>query len=92
MDVTHFDRGLYLTMIDCGSSRFAIWQKLKFEEAKQVAVVLDDIFCERGPVSELLLDNNPCFRSRWLKEVCEKWSVSLIFRCANYSRKANKCI
>jgi len=36
MDVTHFNRALYLTMIDCSPSRFAIWRKLKLEEAKQV--------------------------------------------------------
>jgi len=82
MDVTHFNRAPYLTMIECGPSRFAIWLKLKSEEAKQVALVLDEIFHVRGPVSELLLDNSPCFRSQWIKEVCEKWSVILIFRCA----------
>jgi len=72
MDVTHYNGSLYLTMIDCGSSRFGIWHKLKSEEAKQVTVVLDEIFRERGPVSELLLDNSPCFWSRWLKEMCKK--------------------
>ena len=82
MDVTHFNRAPYLTMIECGPSRFAIWLKLKSEEAKQVALVLDEIFHVRGPVSELLLDNSPCFRSQWIKEVCEKWSVILIFRFA----------
>ena len=33
--------------------------KIEIREAKQVAVVLDEIFRERGPVSELLLVFGP---------------------------------
>jgi len=40
MDMTHYNRSL----IDCSPSRFAIWRKLKSEEAKQMAAVLDEIF------------------------------------------------
>ena len=82
MDVTHYNGSLYLTMVDCGPSRFAIWRKLNAEEAKTVALIFDEVFRERGPVNEILLDNSLCFRSNSIKSVAEKWSIRLNFRCA----------
>ncbi|XP_065654532.1 uncharacterized protein LOC136081163 [Hydra vulgaris] len=35
-DVTHYKGSPYLTMIDCGPSRFAIWRKLPREDTKNV--------------------------------------------------------
>ena len=53
----------YLTLIDCGPSRFAIWSSLANETAQQVIKHLKRVFQERGPPDELLCDNGPCFKS-----------------------------
>ncbi|XP_067949646.1 uncharacterized protein [Watersipora subatra] len=63
VDITHVGRIPYLTILDCGPSRFAIWLKLRDETANSVIAQLVRIFEERGPPQELLSDNGPCFRS-----------------------------
>ena len=62
VDVTHFEREKYLTMVDCGPSRFAIWRRITSEEASVICSELQQIFRERGPPTELLLDNSATFR------------------------------
>ena len=79
-DITHYKGASYLTVIDCGPSRYAIWRKLKNESASAVSEQLDHIFSERGSPVELLSDNGPCFRA--LKSLLEKWNVNHIFSCA----------
>lgn len=82
VDVTHY-RGLpYLSMVDCGPSRFAIWRALKSEDARSIVVELDNVFVERGPVDELLLDNSAAFRSQFMTEMAAKWNLDLAFRAA----------
>ena len=56
-DVTHHEGKNYLTMIDCGPSRFAIWKMIEDESISQVGKCFEEIFRERGPPDELLLDN-----------------------------------
>ena len=82
VDVTHYGRDLYLTVVDCGPSRFAIWRKIATEDAAMVVVTLEQIFLERGPPSELLLDNSATFRSRAMDGLCNRWGVYRGFRCA----------
>jgi len=53
----------YLTLIDCGPSRFAIWASLANETAQQVIKHLKRVFQERGLPAELLCNNGPCFKS-----------------------------
>jgi hypothetical protein len=81
-DVTHYRSKKYLTVIDCGPSRFAIWRELSNETEDQVVRNLSQIFMERGPPRELLLDNSATFRSAEVKRLCEAWGVKLLFRCA----------
>ena len=81
-DITHYDNKCYLTLIDCGPSKFAIWRKLSFEDSKSVHSVLSQIFRERGPPAELLCDNGAVFRSKMIENLCESWKTKLIFRCA----------
>ena len=81
-DVTHFGRERYLTLVDCGPSRFAIWRRIRSEEVSIVSAIFEEIFRERGPPEELLLDNSSTFRSRQLAQVCETWNVRRVFRCA----------
>ena len=82
IDVTHFKEGIYLTVIDCGPSRFAIWRKLGREDAASVVSNIEEIFREHGPATELLMDNGSSFRSELMQKLCVKWGVKIIFRCA----------
>ena len=40
MDVTHFNGKHYLTLIDCGPSRFTLWYELRSENCETVMRVL----------------------------------------------------
>lgn len=82
IDVTHY-RGLpYLSMVDCGPGRFAIWRVLKSENAQSIVSELENVFVERGPVSELLMDNSTSFRSQAVADLATRWNVQLAFRAA----------
>ena len=61
-DVTHFGTCIYLSMVDCGPSRMAIWRKLSSESAACIVFQLQQVVLERGPCTELLLDNSAAFR------------------------------
>ena len=82
LDVTHYDRWSYLTLVDCGPSRFAIWRRVRSENAADIADHLEEIFRERGPPDELLLDNSTTFRSRHIGELCDAWNVRRRYRAA----------
>ena len=62
-DVTHYQNRRYLTMIDCGPSRFSIWKVIASESAQELSNVVEGIFREMGPPCEMLLDNYSSFRS-----------------------------
>ena len=82
IDVTHFKGLPYLTMVDCGPGRLVIWKELKGETAKEITRILDILFCERGPVGEILMDNAPAFHSQDMKELCNKWGIRPFYRAA----------
>ena len=82
LDVTHYGNHKYLTCVDCGPSRFALWREIRSEDATTISRELEQIFRERGPPNELLMDNSMSFRSKQLKELCEKWGVRQRFRGA----------
>ena len=69
-------------MVDCGPGRIAIWRQLKRESADEIASILNEIFLERGPVEELLMDNTTVFRSELLKRALDNWGVQRFFRAA----------
>lgn len=54
---------MYLTIVDCGPGRFAIWREIRAETADIIAKELGEIFSERGPVEEVLMDNGAAFRT-----------------------------
>ena len=83
IDVTHFRGRLYLTVLDCGPSRFAIWRPLRFESATYVIAELLSIFCERGPPSELLADNATVFHSRAFLAFVSEWGTRVRYRAAH---------
>ena len=82
VDVTHYPGVAYLSVVDCGPGRIGIWRQLKRESANEIASILNEIFLERGPVEELLMDNTTVFRSELLKRALDNWSVRRFFRAA----------
>ena len=82
VDVTHYRHQLYLSMVDCGPGRVAIWRELRAENAEEIARILNEVFLERGPVEQVLMDNGTAFRSQVVKEMLDKWNVSRYFRAA----------
>ena len=82
IDTTHFGNRCYMTVVDCGPSRYAIWRKVRSENAEDVATVLEELFRERGPVAEVLCDNSTAFRSQRLAALCRQWNVRQRFRAA----------
>ena len=49
LDVTHFGGCKFLTVIDCGPSRYAIWRKVASESSVILVEELDQVFRELGP-------------------------------------------
>ena len=82
MDITHCRGQHYLTLIDCGPSRFAIWRRLRLQTSECVMEQLENIFCERGAPDEILTDNDTAFRSKKFTAFADKWDVRVRFRCA----------
>ena len=83
IDVTHYQGKNYLTLVDCGPSRFSIWRQIPSESAAEIVRVLEELFRERGPVSELLMDNGTAFRSSALADLCQRWNVRRHYRAAH---------
>lgn len=81
-DVTHYNHDRYLTLIDSGPSRFAIWKPVSNENVSMIINALLCVFREMGFPKELLLDNSPTFKSDRLVNACEEWGVRVIFRAA----------
>uniref|UniRef100_A0A5S6Q0X4 RNase H domain-containing protein n=1 Tax=Trichuris muris TaxID=70415 RepID=A0A5S6Q0X4_TRIMR len=48
MDITHCGAKPYLTLIDCGPSRFAIWRPLRLQTSTDVVEALEGVFCDRA--------------------------------------------
>lgn len=83
MDVTHFRGRSYLSLIDCGPSRFSVWRPLRLQTSAAVIEQLEAVFWERGAPEELLTDNDPAFRSRQFEAFAAQWGVTMRFRCAH---------
>ena len=82
MDITHCNRAHFLTVIDSGPAQFAIWRRLPRQDATSVINQLKAVFYERGPLTEILTDNDTAFRSSLLKTFLDEWRVRLRFCCA----------
>ena len=61
--------------MECGSGRVPIWMGLWSKSVEEISRVLHEIFLERGPVDEVLMDNGAAFQSQALKDVLDKWNV-----------------
>ena len=82
-DIVHEKGVPYLSIVDCGPGRYAVWRKLDSERAASVITALTGVFSERGAPCELLTDNGPCFRSAELVPVLSKWGVCHLFSCVD---------
>ena len=82
MNITHCNGSHFLTVIDCGPARFAIWQRLPRQEATKVINQLKALFYERGLPTEILTDNDTAFWNSLLKTFQNEWTVRHRFRCA----------
>jgi len=82
-DVTHHGDKKFLTLIDCGPSRFAIWKRIPSEHVSLICEALEDIFRSFGPPGEIVLDNFKSFRSHQVLALLQRWNVSQWFRCAH---------
>uniref|UniRef100_A0A5S6Q4C2 Uncharacterized protein n=1 Tax=Trichuris muris TaxID=70415 RepID=A0A5S6Q4C2_TRIMR len=82
MDITHYRGMSYLSLVDCGPSRFAVWRPLRLQSSEAVIRELEAVFFERGPPEELLTDNDTAFRSKMFLHFAERWDVHIRFRCA----------
>ena len=83
IDITHHQRGLYLSVVDCGPSRFSLWRLLRRADSAHVTEELHRIFNERGAPEEILADNDTAFRSRAFAVFAAKWRVRLRFRAVH---------
>lgn len=82
MDFTHYKGSHYLTLTDCGPSRFTVWRQVRAQDSGSVVCVLEQLFFERGPPAEILTDNDTAFRSQVLTDFLREWGVRTRFRCA----------
>ena len=60
--VTLYKNRLFLSVVDCGPRRFAIWREMYNETARIIVTNLEQIFFEHGPVHEILMDNATAFK------------------------------
>jgi ribonuclease HI/transposase InsO family protein len=81
-DVTHYEGKTYMTWVDCGPSRLAIWRRIPSETEENIVQTMVSIFRERGPPEEILMDNSRSFRSSGVALICDKWRVKRVYRCA----------
>ncbi|XP_065645691.1 uncharacterized protein LOC136076148 [Hydra vulgaris] len=82
MDITYYEGQHYLTLIDCGPIRYAIWRYLIDQTSTCVIQELNAIFLEQGGLDEILTDNDTALRSTLFSQFVTKWNFKLQFRCA----------
>ena len=63
IDITHYRGQSFLSIIDCGPSRFCLWRQLRRSDSGSVIAQLEQVFLERGAPVEILADNDTAFRS-----------------------------
>ena len=68
VDITHYQGRHYLSLIDCGASRFSIWRRLRRQDAASVVSHQESLFCERGAPAEMRVDNDTAFRCKVFRD------------------------
>ena len=83
MDVTHYRGRDYLSLIDCGPSRFTVWRQLRRADAAEITNHLEDLFLERGTPTEILTDNATAFRGLQVAALAARWKIAMRFRAVH---------
>ena len=83
MDVVKHHGRAYLSLVDCGPSRYCIWRALRRHTATEVTQQLEQIFLERGAPAELLTDNAREFRGQQMADLAARWGVNMRFRAVH---------
>ncbi|KAG0714344.1 Intracisternal A-particle Pol-related polyprotein [Chionoecetes opilio] len=83
MNVTHYGGRSYLSFIDCGPSRFALWRPMRLQTSASIIQQLEAVFFERGAPEELLTDNDTAFRSKSFSAFTREWGMHIRFRRAH---------
>ena len=83
MDVTCYQVGHYLQLIDCGPTWFSIWHHLRRQDAASIISHLESLFCECGVPAEMLVDNDTAFCSKVFRDFLSEWGVQLHFYCVH---------
>ena len=83
MDITHYGPDKFLSLINCGPSKYALWRELSISYGS-VAIVrtLRLIYCEGGAPSEILTDNEQTFKTKEIRSFLDSWGVQIRFRAA----------
>ncbi|CDW58669.1 hypothetical protein TTRE_0000699301 [Trichuris trichiura] len=89
-DVTHYKGRPYLTVVDCGPSRFAIWRPLKWHTSASIVDHFEAIFLERGAPVEILVDNDPIFQNQAVEVNGTPRHVRHLRRCAPHASQRIK--
>ncbi|XP_065657970.1 uncharacterized protein LOC136082493 [Hydra vulgaris] len=85
MDITHYGTDKFLSLIDCGPSKYALWRQLSSSYGSLAIVrILRLIFRERGAPSEILTDNEPTFKTKEIRSFLDSWGAQIRFRAAYY--------
>lgn len=83
IDVTHYAEKKYLSIIDCGPSRFTIWRAVRDESVETLTKELDEVFSVVGPPDEVILDNYPSFTCDAFVRFQKRWNINGHYRCVN---------
>mgnify|MGYP003417316483 FL=1 len=83
VDVVHVEGRKFLSIVDCGPGRYALWVEMKDESGRSVLNAIRKIMYERGFVKEILSDNGGAFKSDMLTAFCSDWNILHKFRCVN---------
>lgn len=62
IDVTLYLGHAYLSVVNCGLSRFCVWCQLRRSDGETIVDQLEQMFYEQGAPVELLSDNDTIFR------------------------------
>ena len=76
MDIIHYGGNHFLTLIDCGSTYFAIWRLIARQDSSSVICQLSSIFFKQDALEEILTDNDPAFCSQQVKQFLQEWRGS----------------
>ena len=82
MDISHYSCNGFLTLNDCGPTRFTVWYQLARQDALAIVRGLKSIFFERDAPAEILTDYAPAFCSQNFLAFTDEWGTRMQYRSA----------